>query len=403
MKALSAHQIKQQLGNEIQRIALDSPLLPFVFALVLGSLTLWQGLVSSGWNPTVFVGADARWSDARVLGRDFIVDKNSGYDGQFYYRLARDPFTTTRSAYGVTLDMPAYRHQRILYPFLAWCLSFGKAAWTPWALIAVNLIAFCAIGWLGGAWAKLESQHAMWGALPLFHLGFSFSLLGDLTEIVEIAFLLGGLLLVKKKRFGRASLCLCLAVLAKETALPAAMAVAVASLFLQWKSRAKTGSFDVTVLFLLTPLAIYFALQFVLWRVWGTMPLAMGSGNLSFPLSHLSVYLADAVSSPWQNLSSLEKFRSIGLVGIISFMALVLFHIQRSQAARYLKVAWLMFAFLFLCLSDFVLSVDTHFSRAFSECFVLGILLLMSAPIRTRFALMVCVAALNGARNFYLS
>lgn len=403
MKALSAHQIKQQLGNEIQRSALDSPLLPFVFALVLGSLTLWQGLVSSGWNPTVFVGADARWSDARVLGRDFIVDKNSGYDGQFYYRLARDPFTTTRSAYGVTLDMPAYRHQRILYPFLAWCLSFGKAAWTPWALIVVNLIAFCAIGWLGGAWAKLEGQHAMWGALPLFHLGFSFSLLGDLTEIVEIAFLLGGLLLVKKKRFGWASLCLCLAVLAKETALPAAMAVAVASLFLQWKSRAKTGSFDVTVLFLLTPLAIYFALQFVLWRVWGTMPLAMGSGNLSFPLSHLSVYLADAVSSPWQNLSSLEKFRSIGLVGIISFMALVLFHIQRSQAARYLKVAWLMFAFLFFCLSDFVLSVDTHFSRAFSECFVLGILLLMSAPIRTRFALMVCVAALSGARNFYLS
>ena len=403
MKTLSARQTKPKTKDETPRSALDSPLLPLFFALVLGSLILWQGLISSGWNPTVFVGADARWSDARVLGRDFIIDKHSGYDGQFYYRLARDPFTTAETAYGVKLGSPAYRQQRILYPFLAWCLSLGKAAWTPWALIAVNLIAFCAIGWLGGAWARYLGEHALWGALPLFHLGFTFSLLGNLTEIVEIAFLLGGLLLVEKKRFGWASLCLCLAVLAKETALPAAVAVAGFTLFAQWQRKQRQGQFDKLALFLLLPVTVYFAMQLILLRVWGVMPLIMGSGNLAAPFTSIVFYLAGVVETGWQNQSNLEKFRAIGLVGTLAFIGLVLFYIRRSRVSKHLQITWLLFTFLFLCLSDFVLSVDTHFMRAFSECFVLGVLLLMSAPLRTRFAVIICVAILNGARSFLIS
>ncbi len=39
----------------------------------------------------------------------------TGYDGQFVYRLALDPFTRAVTAHGMTLDLPAYRQQRIAH------------------------------------------------------------------------------------------------------------------------------------------------------------------------------------------------------------------------------------------------------------------------------------------------
>ena len=382
------------------RSKFDSPLVPFLIALILGFSLLLQGLVHSRFNATVFVGADVRWSDARVLGPDFIIDKSAGYDGQFYYRLARDPFTSTRTAHGVTLDVPAYRQQRILYPVLAWCFSLGQAAWTPWALIAVNLLGFCAIGWFGGAWAQHFGEHAMWGALPLFHLGFVFSLTGNLAEIVEIAALLAGLLLVEKRRYALAALWIGLAILAKETALLAALAVAGSLTFNQLRSEQR-HRFDFDVLWLLIPLAIYASVQLVLQQVWGVWPSLSGSGNIVTPLMALASYLATALGFTTQSYSSLELVRTIGLLAAISFIALVAFHIQRSAAAAYLKIAWGMFALLFLSLSEFVLSVDVHFARAFSECFVLGVLLLLAAPLRTRFMLLFCLGALFYTRSLY--
>ena len=38
-----------------------------------------------------------------------------GYNGQFYFRLALDPLTHKRTAFGITLDLPAYRlHYRCI-------------------------------------------------------------------------------------------------------------------------------------------------------------------------------------------------------------------------------------------------------------------------------------------------
>ena len=52
---------------------------------------------------------------------------NVGHDGQFYYRFALNPFTSKITEYGVTLDAPAYRQQRILYPAVTWALALGNA------------------------------------------------------------------------------------------------------------------------------------------------------------------------------------------------------------------------------------------------------------------------------------
>ena len=45
-----------------------------------------------------------------------------GFDGQFYYILARDPW---HAASAGEVDLPAYRHCRVVYLVLAWLVSGG--------------------------------------------------------------------------------------------------------------------------------------------------------------------------------------------------------------------------------------------------------------------------------------
>lgn len=60
----------------------------------------------------------------------------SGYDGQFFYYIALDPFNAAPY-----IDDPAYRYGRIAYPILARLLAFGVDAAIPWAMVVINLAA----------------------------------------------------------------------------------------------------------------------------------------------------------------------------------------------------------------------------------------------------------------------
>src|SRR4030095_8355569 len=106
---------------------LDTPLIPLLIATVLGALFTLGMLLRSGFDASTFVTAGDKYCDPALVPDNLSVLKNSsGYDGQFYYRLALDPFTSRRTDFGVTLDIPSFRHQRILYPFMALALSAGE-------------------------------------------------------------------------------------------------------------------------------------------------------------------------------------------------------------------------------------------------------------------------------------
>src|SRR5689334_9259721 len=87
-------------------------------------------------------------------------DRN-GYDGQFYYALARAPWRR----HGSDIDAPAVRHARILYPALSWLFSGGDARLLVWVMPAVNLLAIAALAGLGAAVACRHGLGAWWGAL----------------------------------------------------------------------------------------------------------------------------------------------------------------------------------------------------------------------------------------------
>ena len=127
------------------------------------------------------------------------VVNGTGYDGQFYYRLALGPLNFAPHAAGIQLDSAA-RFGRITYPVLAWALAGGRASLVPWTLVAVNVLGLGALGWLGALFARQCGRSAYWGLMLPAYFGFVWSLSRDLTEIVESALLVAGLLAVRRSR-----------------------------------------------------------------------------------------------------------------------------------------------------------------------------------------------------------
>jgi hypothetical protein len=105
-----------------------------------------------------------------------------GYDGQFYYVLARYPW----QRHDVFVDAPAYRHVRILYPALAWLCSGGDAEGLLWVLPAINLAAIAALGGLGAVLAVHFGRSPYWGVLLPLAVNVGAAAQRDLAEPVAV-------------------------------------------------------------------------------------------------------------------------------------------------------------------------------------------------------------------------
>jgi hypothetical protein len=102
-----------------------------------------------------------------------------GFDGQFYYTLARDPWR----CHDKPLDLPVYRHARILYPALAWLLSGGgSAVRLLWVLPAINVLAAAWLAWIGARLAMHHGRPAWWGFLLPAVINVAMPAMRELTD-----------------------------------------------------------------------------------------------------------------------------------------------------------------------------------------------------------------------------
>ncbi|SRR5579883_2885277 len=102
-----------------------------------------------------------------------------GFDGQFYYAIARNPWVCQPAI----LDVPAYRHVRLLYPALAWILSGGgEPHLLFWALPLINLAAIAGLAWLGVRLAQYFGVNIWWGFVLPLAVNDGMPLLRDLTD-----------------------------------------------------------------------------------------------------------------------------------------------------------------------------------------------------------------------------
>ena len=137
-----------------------------------------------------------------------------GYDGQFYYQIARDPLHASRF-----LDHPAYRYQRIVYPLLVAILSLGQASLIPFMLLLVNFLAIV-FGTELLARLLIQQKLSPWFSLAFgLYFGQATAFIFDTTEPFTYFLVCLGLFLMLRKRPTIAALIMGLAVLSRETAL----------------------------------------------------------------------------------------------------------------------------------------------------------------------------------------
>jgi len=345
-------------------------------------------LRTHGYDASFFVTAGDEFCDPNLVPKNLtVINKSTGYDGQFYYRLALNPFTSTPTEFGVRFDSPSYRQQRIVYPLIVWVLSLGGFDLVPIMMILVNYLALCAIGWIGGSYAQEMKQHALWGIMLPLYPGFLLTLSRNLGEILEIGFLLASLLLIRRGGHLLAALLLTLAVLTKETSLLVAVGVLLVCLAGAWKGKEAKGlNWCLPIL----PFISYAVWQLLLFYRWGHLPLREGSYKLGLPLSGFAKFFLYTATLK----TELQRVWFVELCLIIVFAIFVAYSLLSPVAWPHEKLAWSLYAILMSLLTRSIWVEDWAFLRALSEFYVLGAIIMIGSRFKMRASLFVCSTVL---------
>ena len=265
---------------------------PGVVALAVAAayalFVLWR-LHLMGGDPSTFIVAGPPITDPRAAAPNVhVFPPGVTYDGQFFYRLALQPWTDQRTAWGVTLDAPAYRQQRILYPLVAWALSGGAWQLAPAALVVANLAAVSALAYAAAHFARSAGRHVLASLLVTFYPGYVVTVARDLAELTEAALLVACLALLQHKRHGLAAAAICGAALAKETVLVVPVAGLLWSGIARLRRRSDAGP---PWLVWAVPLVLYAAWATVVAGRWGAPAFAQGADNFGVPFGGLASFL----------------------------------------------------------------------------------------------------------------
>jgi hypothetical protein len=354
---------------------------PFVVGglvfVAYGFFVLWR-LRLMGYDPSYFVIAGPPLTDpTQTLPNLHVYPPNVTYDGQFFYRLALEPWTRAQSAFGVTFDLPAYRQQRILYPLLAWVLSAGQWRLTPAVLIAVNLLAVTILGAAAAAFATHQGRNAFAALAIPFYPGYVVTIERDLSELTEAALLVVGMLCIERRRYRLAAAALSVGVLARETLLVVPLVGLGAWAWLRWR-RQSTGDGPPPSVWLI-PIVVYVAWSAVMLLNWGATAAGMGADNFAVPLEGLSRYLGTLGlgTAAWK-AHWVEYGLLILICGVPLSLAAVLWRTRgTSGATLVLSAACGVYALLMLVYGVYIWQDAYAYVRVLHELFLTGVLAML--------------------------
>jgi hypothetical protein len=305
---------------------------------------------------------------------------SQGYDGQFYYRLARDPFNWHSTAFGITIDHN-YRYTRIGYPLVAWILSLGgNAKLLPTVLVIINLICVGVIAWLGARLARESGRHALWGLLFVAYFGLVISVGRDTIEPLADACMLGGLLAYRRSRYILAALLVAYSVITNEPVLAFPVAIALTRLYGMYKRRVKPGRPD---LVWVLPGAAYVVLQglekvVVKGKSGGVSDI---TSNFTLPFKAMVPGIYDDIRHlSWTHLG-LYDFNLIEVIALLIFVVAGLHVLRSSMAPVHEKVTFVLFILVELVLesSQFWGSVFSD-GRTWIDVYLFAVLMLFTTP-----------------------
>jgi hypothetical protein len=372
---------------------LNRPVVPAVIAFVG-----WLGFVLARWQiwarghlslfPLLGSGRTGFTHASQLPPGAMIGDPNAaGYDGQFYYRLALDPFNWNKTAFGITMDQ-SYRYTRIGYPFLAWLVSLGQHQLVPVALVVINLFGVAAMAYLGAMFARESGRHALWGLAFAAYFGLVISVGRDTAEPLAEACMLGGLLAYRRSKPILTTCLFTAGAVTRETILLAPAAIAVTRLAGmarrgkrpdQQSRRARPGLADLTWV---VPAAVYGLLQLAVhFVVKGQFPLlASSSRNLSLPfkamidaLKYEAGHINTAHLSPID--IALLEYATLGIF-IVAGLAVLLV----TTAPVHERLAFVFFVLQLGLLSGQIWTSTFGDGRSLIEPYLMALILLLATP-----------------------
>jgi hypothetical protein len=361
---------------------LNSPRISLLIPAALYFLFMVAQILKHDYDMSYFVQAGDFFVNPVQAPPNLSILRNSfGYDGQFYYRLAITPFTNERTAFGVTLDSPHYRQQRIGYPLITWLFSLGRPDLVPFTLVLVNYVGLCLMGWLGGTYAQSINRHALWGIVFPLYPGFIFVAMRDLTEITELCFILATFTCIRLNLQRRAIIFLVFAVLTKETALLTAIALLISPRVDKWYHIFKPRLY-------LLPIFLFGIWQGWLYYQWGWSLSRDLQNNIGYPLiGYLSFFRETTLlSNHWQHVWFIE------LCLIMAFTIVVVYTCFTAYVSADEKLSWIFYLILVYLLTRSVWVEDWAFLRACSEFYLFGVMILLNS--RTKWQNVVLVVGI---------
>jgi hypothetical protein len=420
----------------------DQVWVPALVAAVLALAFVGALLVRAGGDVSLLVHAGPPWSDdAGSRGSLTVQPAEDAFDGQFFYRIGVEPWSTDETVDGVTFDLPALRNARWGYGALAYVASGGNPDLVPWALVGLNVAAAAAVGAVGGGLARSSGRHAAWGLLLVLWPGFAYSLSLDTSELVASAFVLGGLLAVRHRRWAAAVAAFTAAVLTRDTTAVIPFGIAAAGAWTWWSTTRRdpgqggspagvvasgdatdgdaTGSVAIgdgyeererrpdddrigplvpepidrggaqgggaypapgpLLIAGLFPLVAFGGWQLLQRARFGELPLtSSGDNNLSLPLGGLATELGSLLPPGGTD----EAFRLLSALGLVALLGAAAWCWGRSTAPLAERLAWLPAVAVVVMLNAYLWSGATAFMRAATEAGLLSILVILGSGRR---------------------
>jgi hypothetical protein len=371
---------------------LDTPLAPAILIAIAYTIFSLLLLHARHDDVSLFVVAGGVNVDARKVPPDLTVIPNiGGYDGITFYRFALDPFTAARTKFGITLDTPPYRNQRIAYPFIVWLLSLGHPSWVPALLVIVNVAAAAAMAAFGGAFSRRLGYHALWGVIVPLYPGFLLTLSRDLAEIVASMFAMGAIWAISARRNLTAAILLTCAALTREPTLLLAFALAAAWLIERLLHRERR----IAPVVFLAPIVIDVLWQTFLTARWGTSPLRSGTPAMALPFVEFARFFAAAVPRHIQQ----QRLYFLECLFLVSTVLTVVLMWRRTRTPLEWRFAWLGYLALAAILPHTIWLEDYGYLRIFSDLFVVSAALIIASTNSARWFALVTA----GGVWFYLA
>lgn len=379
--------------------AVRAVLLPVALVAAVVGFALANRLHHYGGNPTGFVQFGSVFTPFTHPPRDAIVGTNGsshGYDGQFYYVIARDPLLIHDSTVASLRDAPqdapsealgsanqAYRFQRVAYPALAFLSAKALGLSIPWSLLVVNvlMVLLLVAGFAYYAWRRGWST--LWAvALGLFP-GLLLSMLRDLPTPLAVACSLGGILAWTSSRRRLAVPLLVVAVLAREETLVVVLALAIETAVRAWNVRGTPGAAR-RIARDAWPAVVLPTVAFAAWHVYVSIRTggSMGGAGITVPLVHFISQLRAATTAP----AGMLAWEVAYLLLMIAAVAASVRSVRRGVTITSVAAALFALTFLFAPFNDV-------WGQARDSVPMLALLLVIGLERRESALLGICVLA----------